>query len=104
MGIYHCSVKPISRRAGRSVTAAAAYRAAEIILDERTGLVHDYTRKRGVLATEIMKPSGQSVPDWFFDRERLWNEAELREVSKVARVARDCDVFWCRSSCRFLRF
>lgn len=92
MGIYHCSVKIISRSAGRSATAAAAYRAAEIILDERTGLVHDYTRKKGVLATEILSPSGQPVPDWVFDRERLWNEAELAEKRINSRVAREFEI------------
>jgi len=33
MAIYHLSVKPISRKGGRSATAAAAYRAAEKIYD-----------------------------------------------------------------------
>ena len=37
MAIYHLSVKTISRSAGRSATAAAAYRAGVEIADERTG-------------------------------------------------------------------
>ena len=45
MAIYHLSVKTISRSAGRSATAAAAYRAGVEITDERTGEIHDYTRK-----------------------------------------------------------
>ena len=49
MAIYHLSAKPISRAQGRSATGAAAYRAGVEITDERTGLVHDYTRKGGVL-------------------------------------------------------
>ncbi|MFC0148426.1 MobA/MobL family protein, partial [Sphingobium scionense] len=40
-------MKTVSRSAGRSATAAAAYRAAVEIADERTGLVHDYSRKSG---------------------------------------------------------
>ena len=32
---YHCSVKPVSRSAGRSVVAAAAYRLGECLQDER---------------------------------------------------------------------
>ena len=55
MAIYHLSVKAISRSAGRSATAAAAYRAATRIEDERTGLVHDYSRKAGVLHREIVR-------------------------------------------------
>ena len=39
--IYHLSVKTISRSAGRSATAAAAYRAGVAITDERSGEVHD---------------------------------------------------------------
>ncbi|MDK4535390.1 MobA/MobL family protein, partial [Kingella kingae] len=54
MAIYHCSVKNISRSSGRTVTASAAYRAAEKIKDERTGILHDYTRKQGVEHTEIV--------------------------------------------------
>jgi MobA/MobL family len=45
MAIYHLSVKTISRSAGRSATAAAAYRAGIKITDERTGELHDYTSK-----------------------------------------------------------
>src|SRR3546814_1726556 len=45
MASFHLAVKTIGRSAGRSATAAAAYRAGVEITDERTGLVHDYTRK-----------------------------------------------------------
>ncbi|RYF42400.1 MAG: conjugal transfer protein TraA, partial [Cytophagaceae bacterium] len=37
MAIFHLSVKTISRSAGRTATAAAAYRAGVEITDERTG-------------------------------------------------------------------
>jgi hypothetical protein len=47
MAIYHLSVKPISRKGGRSATAAAAYRAGEKIHDLTTDQTFDYTRKRG---------------------------------------------------------
>ena len=49
MAIYHFSVNIISRSAGRNATAAAAYRAAEKIRDERMGKIHDYTKKKGAL-------------------------------------------------------
>jgi hypothetical protein len=57
VAIYHLSVKPVKRAAGRSVTAAAAYRAADRIRDQQTGQVFDYTRKRGVVHAEIVLPS-----------------------------------------------
>src|SRR3546814_3673481 len=73
--------------AGRSATAAAAYRAGVEITDERTGLVHDYTRKQGVEHSELMLPT--DAPEWAADRERLWNAAELAETRKNATVARE---------------
>lgn len=88
--MYHLSVKPISRSAGRSATGAAAYRSGEKIHDERTDIDHDYTRKRGVEHQEIITP-GES-PEWAHDREKLWNAAEAAENRKDARVAREYEV------------
>ena len=45
MSIYSASVKTISRSAGRSATAAAAYRTGKEVIDERTGVIFDYTRR-----------------------------------------------------------
>lgn len=45
MAIYHLSMKIISRNSGYSAVASAAYRSGSLMLDERTGLTHDYTRK-----------------------------------------------------------
>lgn len=44
MAIYHCSIQPISRGAGRSAVAAAAYRAGDKLLDERLMQASDFTR------------------------------------------------------------
>jgi ATP-dependent exoDNAse (exonuclease V) alpha subunit len=90
MPIYHLSVKPVSRSAGRSATAAAAYRAGCSITDERTGEIHDYTRKRGVESADIVLPSG--APEWATDRAKLWNAAEMAEKRKDACVAREYEV------------
>lgn len=89
MAIYHLSVKAISRSAGRSATAAAAYRAGEWIEDERTGQQHDYRRKRGIDSAEIVLPSGCA---WQPERAVLWNAAELAERRKDACVAREYEV------------
>ena len=77
MAIYHCDVKRISRSHGRSVTASAAYRAGEKIEDQRTGLTHDYQRKRNIYGSEIIAPD--DAPDWAHDRSALWNEVERSE-------------------------
>jgi hypothetical protein len=63
MAIYHLSAKIISRKAGRSSTAAAAYRACEQIVDRRTGEVHDFTRKRGLQSADLVMPSLVALPD-----------------------------------------
>ena len=88
MATYHLAAKAVSRSAGRSATAAAAYRAAECIEDDRTGRQHDYTRKRGVEHTEIVVPDGQLGPD----RAVLWNLAERAERRKDACVAREIEI------------
>ena len=76
MASYHLSVKTIKRSAGRSATAAAAYRVGERIECQREGRIHDYTRKQGIEETFILTP--KDAPDWASDRSRLWNEAEAR--------------------------
>lgn len=70
-------VKSISRGDGRSATAAAAYRACCEISCEREGRTHDYTRKAGLEASEIVAPA--DAPAWTVDRSKLWNAAEMRE-------------------------
>jgi ATP-dependent exoDNAse (exonuclease V) alpha subunit len=90
MAIYHLSIKAISRSAGRSATAAAAYRAGCKIADERTGEIHDYTRKGGVESTDIVLPD--HAPEWAKERAKLWNAAELAETRKNSCVAREIEV------------
>lgn len=87
MAQYRLEASIIGRTAGRSVTAAAAYRAAESIYDERTGNTHDYTSKRGVLHTEIIAP--ENTPDWMLDRSKLWNAVEKAERRKDSQLARE---------------
>lgn len=74
---FHLSVKVFSRAKGQSATAAAAYRAAALIVDERTGDVHDYRKKQRVEFSEIVAPAG--APSWVYDRSILWNEVEKKE-------------------------
>jgi ATP-dependent exoDNAse (exonuclease V) alpha subunit len=83
MAIYSLHVKTVSRSKGRSVVAAAAYRAAENIGDDRLGVVWDFTRKGGVLHSEIMTPKG--APEWAQDRSELWNAAERAEDKSTRR-------------------
>jgi hypothetical protein len=87
---YHCSVKPVSRSAGRSVVAAAAYRLGERLHDEVYQTVHDYTRRRGVEATFTVAPKG--APEWAHDPESPWNGAERAEKRKNSTLAREVEL------------
>jgi len=89
VAIYHLSVKSISRSAGRSVIAAAAYRAGHELTDDRQGLTHDYTRKQGVEDAFIVAPDGA---DWAQDRNALWNAAEAAEKRKDAKTGREYEL------------
>jgi len=85
--MYHCSIKTVSRSQGRSALGAAAYRAGVSLRDDLTGELHDYTRKIGVVYTEIIAPDGIQ-----FDRNQLWNFAEQSETRKNSTVAREYEL------------
>lgn len=74
------SLQTISRSAGRSAVAAAAYRACVKLIDQTTGLIHDYTRKKGHVETILIGAS---------DISELWNRAEAAENRKNSTVARE---------------
>lgn len=87
VAIYHFSTKPISRAQGRSATGAAAYRAGVEITDERTGLVHDYTRKGGVMHSELILPRGGTA-----DRGEFWNGIEAHHRRGDAVLVREVEI------------
>src|ERR1700749_5047041 len=87
---YHCSVKPVSRSAGRSVVAAAAYRLGERLDDQLHQVVHDYTRRRGVEYTFTVAPV--DAPAWAHEPEALWNAAERAEKRKNSTLAREVEL------------
>lgn len=79
----------MSRGKGKSAVAAAAYRSGEKLTNEWDGMTHDYTRKGGVVHTEIMLPP--HAPPSFSDRSTLWNSVELYEKAGNAQLAREID-------------
>lgn len=87
MAIYHLSAKAIRRNAGRSATGAAAYRAGQCIEDERTGILHDYTHKAGVLYAELILPDGGHA-----DRGDFWNALEQHHKRRDAILAREIEI------------
>ena len=90
MASYHLSVKTIKRSAGRTATAAGAYRAGERIECQREGRIHDYTRKQGIEETFIVAP--ETAPVWAQDRSKLWNEAEASETRRNSVTAREWEL------------
>ena len=60
------------------------YRSGEKLTNEWDGMTHDYTRKGGVVHTEIMLPP--HAPPSFSDRSTLWNSVELYEKAGNADV------------------
>jgi Ti-type conjugative transfer relaxase TraA len=89
MAIYHFSAKVISRAAGRSALAAAAYRSASRLHDERLDRDHDFTHKAGVVHSEVMLP--EEAPEAWRDRERLWNGVETAEKRIDAQLSREVE-------------
>ena len=90
MAIYHLSVKIISRSAGRSAVAAAAYRSGDTLTNEWDGITHDYSKKHWIEHTEILLPS--NAPKEFKDRSTLWNAVETAEKSSNAQLAREVEL------------
>ncbi|HEL0008519.1 TPA: MobA/MobL family protein [Streptococcus equi subsp. zooepidemicus] len=90
MAIYHLCIKIISRGKGKSAVAASAYRSGEKIKNEYDGIVHDFTRKGGIVHTEILLP--QNAPQEFSDRGTLWNSVEKIEKSKNSQLAREIEI------------
>ena len=90
MALYHFSVKQVSRGKGQTVVNSAAYISGQKLYNDYYGQVHDYTRKSGVMFTEILKPD--YVPERLSDRETLWNEVERAEKGKRAQLAYSFDI------------
>ena len=87
MAIYHFEAKVISRGAGRSAVAAAAYMSCSQILNDYDGVQHDYTRKQGPVWQQVFLP--EYAPAEWADRAVLWNAVEENEKTKDSRLARE---------------
>lgn len=87
MAIYHLEAKIVSRGAGRSIVAAAAYLSCSRMLNEYDGVQHDYTRKQGLGWRQVFLPA--TAPAEWQDRENLWNAVEETETAKDSRLARE---------------
>lgn len=90
MALYHFHVGQIKRSAGRSAVECAAYRAGEKLYSEYYGQVSDYTRKGGVIHSEVLLPP--HAPREYADRQTLWNAVEDAERNRNAQLAYSFDI------------
>ena len=90
MALYHFSIDQVRRSAGQSAIAAAAYRAGERLYSDYYGEISDYTKKGGVICSEIFLPP--NAPKKFLDRATLWNAVEQTERHPQAQLAYSFDV------------
>jgi len=89
MALFRLEAKVFSReKRGRSVIAAAAYRAGTKLMDEVREKTFDYTRRvKGVIQSMILAPEG--APAGVFDSGQLWNTVERSEKRADAQLARE---------------
>ena len=90
MSDYHFHVTQIKRSKGQSAVACAAYRSGEKLFSEYYGEVSDYTRKHGIIHTEILLPA--HAPPEYSDRQTLWNAVEKAEQHPKAQLAYSFDI------------
>ena len=90
MSLFHFHVTQIKRSVGQSAVACAAYRAGEKIYSEYYGEISDFTRKGGVICTDILLPP--QAPAKYQDRATLWNSVEKAERGKKAQLAYSFDI------------
>ena len=89
MAFYRLEAKIFSReKRGRSVIAAAAYRAGTKLKDEIRDKIFDYSRRtKGVVQTTILLPD--AAPAWAANPATLWNTVERGEKRVDAQLARE---------------
>ncbi len=80
----------ITREKGKSAVAGASYRSGQRLVNDYDGLVHDFTKKGGVVHTEILLP--EHAPPEYSDRSTLWNAVEKVEKAKNSQLAREIEI------------
>lgn len=85
MAIFRAETKHISRGKGHNVVAAAAYRAGQKLTDTNEfnpdATTHDYSKKHGVLASDIILPTSLIDQEFTIDRQTLWSSVEQSETT-----------------------
>ena len=79
-----------ARGKGHSALAGVAYRLGLRLVDKRTGVIHDFRRRRlgeEIVAALTLAPKG--APAWACDPELVWNAVEAAEKRKDSQVGHD---------------
>ena len=79
-----------SRGKGQSAIASAAYRSGERLYSERYDKLSSYHHRDVLPEKMLLKPV--HAPEWYLNRERLWNEVEKIEKAKNVQLAREFTV------------
>jgi hypothetical protein len=100
LAIFHLSAHDrVSRSAGQTSVASAAYIFLAKVTDERTGQGYDFRYYSGAPEwAGMFSPKG--APEWTHDAanaEKFWNALELFETRKDAQVALLLDIAMPRS-------
>lgn len=82
----HFDISITQRSKGKSAVAGAAYQSGDKLFSEYDQKYKNYTRKQGIVYTEIMLPA--NAPPEYADRETLWNSAEEIEKQWNSQLAR----------------
>lgn len=87
MAIAFARVSIHTRSKGHSAIAAISYRAGIKLVDQRTGLTHDFSDRDDVVFSEVLLPKDADTV--FLDREILWNTVEAAEKRIDAQLCKD---------------
>lgn len=87
MSTFYFSVGIISRGKGQSAVASASYRSGEKLYSVLDNETKQYRKRTVQPETFILAP--EHAPEWVYDRQRLWNEVELKESHVNAQLARE---------------
>ena len=110
---FHLSVSAVSKAKNHSVVAKSAYNSGSKLVDEQSGVVHDYTSKakdkilnlvdsdgtkytqvieKNVIHTALITPT--LAGDLAVTREGFWNDIERIETRKNAQLGTEIDVMF----------
>ncbi|HBP6869999.1 TPA: Ti-type conjugative transfer relaxase TraA [Legionella pneumophila] len=87
MAIAFARVSIHSRSKGHSAIAAISYRAGIKLVDERTGITHDFSHRQDVVFSEVLVPKNSDSV--FLDRSIVWNAVEAAEKRVDAQLCKD---------------